>query len=283
MTMIDHSETYPGGPVGVLLVHGLGGAPAELKIIAKGLNRAGYTVHCCQLAGHCAGEAELLATNWRDWYASVERAFDALKGQVQSVYAGGLSMGAILALHLAAKRGAELSGLLLYAPTLWYDGWSIPWYRFLLRILIDTPIGRRYRFVEREPYGIKDPKIRRRILAAMERGNSAEAGLLGTPSASLRELWRLVAEIEPELKAITVPALLVHAREDDISSLKNATYLQKNLGGLVDTLILDDSYHIVTIDRQRDVVIERSNSFIAWIESRLARDADNVRVLQSLA
>ncbi len=283
MSKTDYSETYPGGPVGVLLIHGLGGAPAELKIIAKGLNRAGYTVHCCQLAGHCGTEADLLATDWRDWFASVERAYELLKGQVTSVYAGGLSMGAILALHLAAKRGADLSGLLLYAPTLWYDGWSIPRYRFLLKLLINTPIGRRYRFVEREPYGIKDAKIRRRILAAMERGNSAEAGLLGTPSSSLRELWRLVAEVENELKDITVPALVVHAREDDISSLKNATHLQENLGGLVDTLILDDSYHIVTIDRQRDVVIERSNNFIGWIENRLARDEDNVRVLPTSA
>lgn len=283
MSKTDFSETYPGGPVGVLLIHGLGGTPAELKIIAKGLNRAGYTVHCPQLAGHCGTEADLLATDWRDWYESVERAFDALKGQVQSVYAGGLSMGAIMALHLAARRPANLNGLLLYAPTLWYDGWSTPWYRFLLKILIDTPIGRRYRFVEREPYGIKDPKIRRRILAAMERGNSAEAGLLGTPSASLRELWRLVAEVEGELKNIKVPALLVHARDDDISSLKNATYLQKNLGGLVDTLVLDDSYHLVTIDRQRDVVIERSNGFISWIESRNAHEEDNVRILPTSA
>jgi hypothetical protein len=46
---------------------------------------------------------------------------------------------------------------------------------------------------------------------------------------------------------------------------------------------VDDSYHIVTIDRQRDVVIERSNNFVAWIESRLARDEDNVRVLPTSA
>ena len=42
-----------------------------------------------------------------------------------------------------------------------------------------------------------------------------------------------------------------------MASLKR-TVLQANLGGLVDTLILDDSYHIVTLDQQRHLVAERT-------------------------
>ena len=48
----DRSMFVPGGRVGVLLIHGLGGTPVELRFIAQGLARAGYTVYCCQLAGH---------------------------------------------------------------------------------------------------------------------------------------------------------------------------------------------------------------------------------------
>ena len=99
-------------------------------------------------------------------------------------------------------------------------------------------------------------------------GDSTEAGHLGTPSRSLREFWRLVDVVNPELASITAPALVVQARDDDISSIANAVHLQRRLGGLVDTLVLDDSYHMVTIDRQRDLVIERTLSFAAWVEAR---------------
>ena len=57
-----------------------------------------------------------------------------------------------------------------------------------------------------------------------------------------------------------------------MASLRNAHYLQTHLGGLVDTLVLDDSYHMVTIDRQRDLVIERTVAFARWLESRRARE-----------
>jgi len=48
----DYSILLPGGRVGVLLIHGLGGTPVELRFVAQNLARAGYTVLCCQLAGH---------------------------------------------------------------------------------------------------------------------------------------------------------------------------------------------------------------------------------------
>ena len=76
----------------------------------------------------------------------------------------------------------------------------------------------------------------------------------------------------PEIKA---PALIVHAREDDISALSNAIYLQRRLGGLVECVVLDDSYHLVTVDRQRDVVIDRSGDFIAYVD-RTRRAAGEV-------
>lgn len=268
MSIVDRSLNYPGGPVGVLLIHGLGGTPLELKAVARGLARRGYTVHCCQLAGHCGTEADLLATNRRDWTKSVSDAFDRLKQECTTVLVGGLSMGAILSLYLAAERGEEVDGLLLYAPTLTYDGWSIPWYAFLLRWFIATPVARAYRFVERHPYGIKDEAIRARIAFAIQNGDSATAGLLGTPSLSLREMWLLNDEVKRRLADITRPALIIHPREDDISSLDNAVFLQKRLGGLVDLLVLDDSYHIITVDRQRHLVTDRSAAFVEWIVSR---------------
>ncbi len=272
----DRSIFLPGGRTGILLIHGLGGTPIEMKMTARGLNRAGFTVYCCQLAGHCGTEADLLATGWQDWYASTEAALTRLKADCDVVLTGGLSMGAMLALMLAARHPEQVDGCLCFAPTLWYDGFSLPWTRIFLRPLFWTPMGQRYRFIEHEPYGVKDERIRAAIVKALHSGDSAEAGLLGTPSQSLQQFWKMIDVIKKQLKSIKVPVFIAHAREDDIASIKNAIYLQKNLGGTVDMLVLDDCYHLVTIDRQRDIVIDRAISFTNFLASRIKRPARSI-------
>jgi len=78
MTAQDRSFTIAGSRTGFLLVHGLGGMPHEVRMTAKGIASGGFTVHCCQLAGHCGTQEELLATTWQQWYASVEAALTQL-------------------------------------------------------------------------------------------------------------------------------------------------------------------------------------------------------------
>ena len=75
MAVTDHSETFRGGPTGFLLIHGLGGTPVEMRFVGIGLARAGFTVSCPQLAGHCGSFEDLRATRWRDWYASGEGSY----------------------------------------------------------------------------------------------------------------------------------------------------------------------------------------------------------------
>jgi len=77
--------------------------------------------------------------------------------------------------------------------------------------------------------------------------------------------------------------LIVHPREDDMASLRNAHYLQANLGGLVDTLILDNSYHMVTLDQQRHIVAERTSSFVSWVEAQVTAKRDVARVARGVA
>ena len=195
----------------------------------------------------------------------------ALERECNVVIVGGLSMGAVLAAMLAARQPRRVHGLLMLAPTLWYDGWSIPWYSFLLKFALISPLGYWYRFVEREPYGLKDEMLRRVLVQSMFSGESHLSGLEATPSLALRELWRLVAALKPKLQLTRQPALIVQAREDDIASLANVQYLQRRLGGLTESLILDDSYHLVTLDRQRRLVMAKAAAFIDGVAERQRR------------
>jgi carboxylesterase len=75
------------------------------------------------------------------------------------------------------------------------------------------------------------------------------------------ELRWLVRRVKEEIGAVRQPALIVHPREDDRASLRNLHYLQTSLGGLTETVVLDDSYHLVTLDRQRQIVVARTLEF----------------------
>jgi carboxylesterase len=279
----DKSLFIPGGRVGILLIHGLGGTPVELRFVAQALGRAGHTVYCCQLAGHCGTPEELRRSTWEEWYASVEEAHDRLKQDCDVILAGGLSMGGILALHLAHNRPEDVQGLLLFAPTLKLDGWSMPWHSKILQYIRPLPIRMEIELAEREPYGIKDERVRRLVLSSMQSGDSGAAGIFSTPVRSFAHFNCLVAAVKPNLGKIKQPALIVHPRDDDMASLKNAQHLQSNLGGLVDTLVLDDSYHIVTLDQQRHIVVDRTERFVDWVATREAARAGRDQAARGVA
>jgi carboxylesterase len=273
----DRSQFISGGRLGVLLIHGLGGTPVELRFIAQGLARLGHTIYSCQLAGHCGTPEELRRSTWREWYHTVEAAHDRLRGQCDVILAGGLSMGGILALHLAQNRPDGVHGLLLYAPTLKLDGWSMPWYSRPLHYVRPLPLGLEFDLAEHEPFGLKDERVRALVASTMQGGDAGQAGAFSTPMRSFANFNALVAVVKRSLDRVVQPALIVHPRADDIASLKNAQYLQMHLGGLVDTLVLDDSYHMVTLDQQRHIVAERTASFVAWLENGMRDKARSAR------
>ncbi|HXD38307.1 MAG TPA: alpha/beta fold hydrolase [Rhodanobacter sp.] len=269
---------FEGGRRGVLLIHGLTGTPMEMRLLGKGLNRAGFTVCGMQLAGHCGNVEDLLATGWRDWYASVEQAADEMLGKVDQLFVGGLSMGALLALKLAAHRSRQIAGVGVYGATFRYDGWSIPRMArlsFLLPLLKAVGIGRHRSFMEQPPYGIRDERLRAQISSAMLGGDSAAAGLPGNPWYSLAEMYALAADVRRRLPQVTSPCLVAHASEDDVASVWNAELVLRRVSAPTELLLLDDSYHMITVDKQRRDLVERSAAFFGSIAaSAPARPAE---------
>jgi carboxylesterase len=83
----------------------------------------------------------------------------------------------------------------------------------------------------------------------------------GRSGGTLLEVKWLAAHVTPRLRQVTQPCLVFHPRYDDRSALSASQDLQKALGGVVDLIVLDDSYHLVTLDRQRDLVLERVLEF----------------------
>ena len=263
--MIKPSEfQLAGGRSGVLLIHGLTGTPTEMRFVGNGLNKAGFTVLGMQLAGHCGDTSDLLATGWKDWYASVVVAADRLREQVDHLFVAGLSMGAVLALKLAIDRPRDVDGLGLYGTTFFHDGWATPpigRLAFLLPLATRLGIGRTRTSAENPPYGIKDERIRNRVVGAMLSGDSQAAGLAGFPWPSLAEFQRLSMHVRNRIGRVRAPCVAVHSSDDDVASLRNVRIVERGVSAPVETVLLDDSYHMVTVDQERAKLIERSAVF----------------------
>src|SRR5438874_4059432 len=113
------------GNTGVLLVHGITGAPTEMKPLVRKLAAHDFTVYCPQLAGHCSTLKELKQTRWTDWYATLERSLEQLRSECDAVFVSGLSMGALMALKLTADYPEAIAGVATLSATFFYDGWNV--------------------------------------------------------------------------------------------------------------------------------------------------------------
>jgi len=255
------------GEDAVLLVHGLTGTPAEMRSLAKKLQQQGFSVMCPRLAGHCGSIHELKKSRWQDWYGTVEQSFEALKAEHRQVYVAGLSMGALLALRLAADKGERVAGLGLLSSTFFYDGWNMPKYkrRLLLPLVIYSPLRRFVSWTETSPYGIKCERTRAKVQAVLENreANAAEQfGIFRTPAVTIHESVRLIRAARQALSHVHSPTLIVHAVEDDMASVKNAHYVAKHIAARqVETFLVDDTYHVLTLDKRRHQVAERLSNF----------------------
>lgn len=256
------SEAAPFERPPVLLLHGLTGAPADLQVVTKHLKRSGFEVAAPMLPGHGLDEKGLLQTGWRDWLAAAEAELFRLTPNGGQAFVGGLSMGAVLSLALAARHPDRVRGVVCFAATLRYDGWVVPKNAWVIPLGAYVPILNRYRFMERPPYGIKDDRLRAKMEEMLFSGAIAEAGLPFMPGRSLAQNLKLIRRVKRELHKITAPMLVVHAREDDITHIRNVEKMTAAVKGRVTKLYLDDSYHLVTVDRERAKVARATQEFL---------------------
>jgi len=109
--------------------------------------------------------------------------------------------------------------------------------------------------------------VRQLILAAIHDGTDGAQPMVGFPGTTVLEFRSLTREAWRLMSKVRAPTLIVHPRYDDFSNLRGALLIQERLGAQVETLVLDDSYHLVAIDRQRDLVVDRTLSFVRALQS----------------
>ncbi len=255
----------PGGEHAVLALHGLLGNPLEMLFVGKRLQRAGYTVHIPLIPGYgyaSGQDTSYSTTRCEHWFEEVQRRFDLLKRDHASVSVVGLCIGAVLALRLASERPDEVAALSVLATTLAYDGWSIPFYRFLLPLAYYTPVRYLYSYKERFPFGIKNPKLQKWIAREMAVNTSSAAGASRLSAEGIFQADRLIGQVKKSLGKVRCPTLIIHAEEDDVATPKSADLVERSIASAITKkIILHDSYHIITLDNEKERVASETIAF----------------------
>ncbi|MCS0636362.1 alpha/beta fold hydrolase [Streptomyces sp. LP05-1] len=242
---------HEGGEIGVLLCHGFTGTPQSLRPWAEYLAARGLTVSLPLLPGHGTRWEDLRVTGWQDWYAEVDRELWALRKRCARVFVLGLSMGGALTLRLAARHGAAVSGIVLVNPANKVHGVAaraLP----VVRHLVATTRG---------------------IASDIAKPGSEEVGYDRVPLHSAYALREFLRVVDRELPQVTQPVLLLHSPADHVvPPADSARVLSRISSTDVREILLEQSYHVATLDHDAERIFEESLGFI----DRLAPGAGRV-------
>ena len=254
-----------GGPHGVLLFHGLNSSPLEMQFVARGLHRAGYTVRVPILDGYTHGALRhTTPSSAAIWLEAAQSELTTFRNECQTVSVGGLCIGALLALGLAATRTNEVDALIAMSPAIHYDGWGNPWYTPFLPLAKWVPFAKQIQVQEREPFGVKDTRMRSWIAKQMSATGLSDAGASTLQVGDLLKARELAAFAQAHWGNIEAPTLLLHAVEDECATPRSSLDIAQGITKAKTQLILlHDSYHMITIDREKELVLQTIDRFIS--------------------
>jgi carboxylesterase len=239
-----HAQPFSsdGGRVGVLLSHGFTGSPASMRPWGEFLADHGMTVRVPRLPGHGTTWQEMNRTGWRDWYTEAEAGLDDLLHRCDRVVVGGLSMGGCLALRLAQQRGRDVTSVMLVNPAVASENKQLRAVPVLKWLVPSRPgIGN-----DIKRPGVDEHCYSRTPLKALH---------------SMMQMWRHTCE---DLPKVTQPLLLFRSAEDHVVEPLSARLIAQRVSSRdLDEHVLEDSYHVATLDNDAPGIFDESLKFIS--------------------
>jgi carboxylesterase len=230
-----------GGPAGALCLHGFTGNPTSMRGLAEAFAAAGFSVELPRLPGHGTTVEEMKGTRWADWTAEVEAAYQRLAARTEQLVVAGLSMGGSLSLWTALQH-PEVAGLVLVNPA------TMPQPPEVMEMV----------------HGMLDEGVDHMpgIGADIADPDATESAYAETP---LRPLASLVedglAPMVDRYGEITCPLLLLTSPQDHVVEPANGNLLAERYGGPVERISLERSYHVATLDFDKDLIFDAAVSF----------------------
>jgi len=230
-----------GNRIGVVVSHGFAGSPHTVRFWGEGIARAGYTVAMPRLKGHGTAPADLAAATASDWTADIVAAVRWLEERCDVVFVTGISMGGTLTLWAAGQFPDRFAGIVTVNAA----------------IKLDAPDFAALAFAPDAPAEI--PGTGSDIKAE----GVQRMGYPVTPVPAIKHLLALCGVTDHMLPRVKCPALIMQSREDHIVPPRNAELILNAISSEEKELLwLEDSYHVATLDNDKELVLEKTLEFI---------------------
>lgn len=230
----------PGGPHGALVLHGFTGSPQSMRGVAQALADAGFAVELPRLPGHGTSVEDMMTTSWGDWSSAAEAAYEKLAANCDRLVVVGLSMGGTLTAWLATRH-PEIAGIVVI------NGFIEPAAPALQQIL-DMMVAQ----------GVTEvPGIGSDIALP----GAVEVSYGRTPISCTMSLMSEMARLKDELAAITSPVLIFNSPQDHVVAPVSSDTLAAGVSGPVERVTLERSYHVATLDYDRELIEQETVAF----------------------
>jgi carboxylesterase len=241
-----------GNPPGVVAFHGFGGTTREVELCTEVAAELGLAAVARTLPGHGSHARDLAKTRFADWVVGAESAYQELAA-AGPVIAAGISMGSLLAAHLAIAHPERVRGLVLLANAAWLR----PPLAFVLRAggLLRIPDF----LMRKSGSDIADPEARR-----------TQVSYTADPVHAAIDLERSGRRMRERLSQVRCPTLIIHGALDRVCPVANAWRVANLLGtNDVRVVIMPRSHHIVTRDVERAQVARELRDFYRRIAAQI--------------
>lgn len=236
--------TFEGGDRAVLLLHGFTGNSADVRMLGRFLEKKGYTCHAPIYKGHGVPPEELVHTGPEDWWKDVMNVYQHLKDQgYEKIAAVGLSLGGVFSLKLAYTL-----------PILGVVPMCAPMYIKSEEIMYQGILAYAREYKKREQ---KSP----------ERIEQEMFEFKQTPMNTLKALQELIRDVRNNVDMIYAPTFVVQARHDEMINTDSANIIYNGVEStLKDIKWYEDSTHVITLDKERDVLHEDVYNFLEQLD-----------------
>jgi carboxylesterase len=210
-----------------------------MRGLAVALADAGFTVEMPLLPGHGTAVEDMLPTRWEDWSAAAEAAYVDLAARCEAVVVVGLSMGGSLTVWLG-ERHPEIAGLVLVNPLIVPPTELEEGVKALIEACEETLPG---------------------IGSDIALEGAVESAYELLPLQAALSLFGGVAQVEANLESVVSPVLLFNSPQDHVVDPVSSERLAEKVKGPVERIILERSFHVATLDYDKDEIEARTVAF----------------------
>ncbi|MBN2830041.1 MAG: alpha/beta fold hydrolase [Candidatus Cloacimonetes bacterium] len=242
MSLLKHHREFSHigtEDIGVVVIHGFTSTTSSMLYVAEKFAEKGYHVEMPPLSGHGTEWVDLEKTPWMSWIEDVEKAIDTCYKRTKNVYLVGLSMGGTIAMK-CLERYPKVKGASLINHAFVFTNPMMKW----------VPILKGFkRTTKAIASDIKDPSMK-------------EIAYDKTPLEGIDQMLKLIKSVRMDWHKLTQPVIIFKSKDDHVIPIVSAEWTYNNLNSMTKKLVwLDNSYHVATLDYDKDIIIESSDEF----------------------